>query len=340
MRISHFMAAACCATILSLASPAMAQDVTLRIADSLPVGHYVAEQGIKLWMKEMEERTGGKLKAEYYPASQLGQGKDLMALTQSGVTDIALIQAAYISEKLPLSGVVELPELFPTSCAGTHRYFDVASEGGILYENELKPNGMHLLFGAALAPYQLLMKTIPVETISQLQGAKIRTGGGTQDLLVNKLGAVPVRIPGPEMYESLSRGTADGVILPFGSVFSYDLQGLLGYTTLSHGFGTTVTAYMISDKRWNELSPEQQKVLEEAGKEASDNLCAYIDAETEELVGKLKEAGIKVIDLKSEEQKKMSDILSSVADEWAATLDRRGLPATELLKAMRAQAAN
>lgn len=340
MRIPHFVVAACGAAALCLSSGALAQNVTLRLADSLPVGHYVAEQGLKVWMKDVEERTGGKVKLEYYPASQLGQGKDLMALTQSGVTDIALIQAAYISEKLPLSGVVELPELFPTSCAGTHRYFEVASEGGLLYENELKPNGMRLLFGAALAPYQLLMKTIPVETISQLQGAKIRTGGGTQDLLVNKLGAVPVRIPGPEMYESLSRGTADGVILPFGSVFSYDLQGLLGYTTLSHGFGTTVTAYMISDKRWNELSPEQQKVLTEAGKEASDHLCAYIDAETEELIAKLKQAGIKVIDMNAEEQKKMSDILSSVADEWAATLDARGLPATELLKTMRAPAAN
>ncbi|HTV67854.1 MAG TPA: TRAP transporter substrate-binding protein DctP [Rhizobiaceae bacterium] len=323
----------------ALASAA-AQDVTLRIADSLPVGHYTSTQGIQPWIKAIEERTGGAVKLDYYPASQLGQGKDLLALTQSGVTDIALIQPAYISEKLPLSGIVELPELFPSSCDGTKAYFQASAEGGILGDEEYGPNGVRLLFGAILSPYQLLTKAIPVETVDQLKGAKLRTGGGTQDLLVSKLGAVPVRVPGPEMYEAVSRGTADGVILPYASVITYDLQKLLGYTTVTSGFGTTVTAYMINEDKWKELSPEHQQILAETGYEASMALCAYIDAQADEALKKLEEAGVKRSEMPDAEKTKMSEVLGTAAGEWAAALDARGLPASDLLKAMKSGGTN
>jgi TRAP-type C4-dicarboxylate transport system substrate-binding protein len=323
-----------------LAGTALAQDVTLRIADSLPVGHYTSTQGIQPWIKAIEDKTGGSVKLDYYPASQLGQGKDLLALTQSGVTDIALIQPAYISEKLPLSGIIELPGLFPSSCEGTKSFFETASEGGILGDKEYGPNGVRLLFGAILAPYQLLTRTVPVDSVDDLRGLKLRTGGGTQDLLVNKLGAVPVRVPGPEMYEAVSRGTADGVILPYASVLTYDLQKLLGYTAVTGGFGTTVTAYMIGNDKWNKLSPEHQKILAETGYEASMQLCAYIDSQADEALKKLEEAGVKRLDMPEAEQAKMADVLGSAASEWATALDARGLPASDLLETMQAGGAN
>jgi TRAP-type C4-dicarboxylate transport system substrate-binding protein len=245
-----------------------------------------------------------------------------------------------VSEKLPLSGIVELPALFQSSCVGTAAFWSAAGEGGILATSEYGPQKVRVLFGAMLAPYQLLMREVPIENLDQLKGAKIRTGGGTQDILINKLGAVPVRIPGPEIYESLSRGTADGVILPLASVFSYDLQKLLKYSTLSSGFGTTVTAYMIGEDRWNQLPADVQQIMLETGREASMALCAYIDDQTEKLVGRLEEAGVSIVSLPEAEQARMDAILSQTAGEWAVNLDGRGLPATPLLDAMVAAASH
>jgi hypothetical protein len=39
----------------------------------------------------------------------LGKAKDLLALTQAGVIDIAYVAPGFVSDKMPLSVVAELP---------------------------------------------------------------------------------------------------------------------------------------------------------------------------------------------------------------------------------------
>ncbi len=113
-------------------SAAHAQTVTLRVADSLPVGHYAVEQGIKPWMDEVTKASGGAVAFQHFPAEQLGKAKDLLALTRSGVADIGYVRPAYVSEKMPLSAVVELPGAYTSACAATAAYWRLAREGGLL----------------------------------------------------------------------------------------------------------------------------------------------------------------------------------------------------------------
>ena len=61
------------------ASGAMAAEITMRVADSFPTGHYIVENGTKPWMAKIKELTNGKVDFEYYPAQQLGKAKDMMA---------------------------------------------------------------------------------------------------------------------------------------------------------------------------------------------------------------------------------------------------------------------
>src|SRR4051812_16419338 len=98
---------------------ASAQTVKFRVADVYPTGHPVSTTTIKVFMDDLKARLGDKIEFEYYPAEQLGKGKDLLSLTQSGVVDIGLIVPSYISDKLPLSAVSELPGGYKTSCQGT-----------------------------------------------------------------------------------------------------------------------------------------------------------------------------------------------------------------------------
>ncbi len=50
-----------------------------------------------------------------------------------------------------------------------------------------------------------------IENLGTLQGLKIRTSGSAKELAVRKLGATPLQMPTPEVYEALSRGTIDGI---------------------------------------------------------------------------------------------------------------------------------
>lgn len=110
--------------------PVAAQEIELRAADSLPTGHYIAQSLIEPFMERVSERTG-KTEFAYFPAQQLGKAKDLLSLTQTGVTDIGYVGPSYVSDKMPLSAVGQLPEAFSTSCEGTMAYWEIAKPGGV-----------------------------------------------------------------------------------------------------------------------------------------------------------------------------------------------------------------
>jgi TRAP-type C4-dicarboxylate transport system substrate-binding protein len=96
--------------ILSVgASAAPADTITLRLADSLPVGHVIQQVITKPFIDAVEKRTNGTVSISHFPAEQLGKASDLLRLTQAGVADIAYIVPSYTSDKMPLSAVAELP---------------------------------------------------------------------------------------------------------------------------------------------------------------------------------------------------------------------------------------
>jgi TRAP-type C4-dicarboxylate transport system substrate-binding protein len=321
--------------IVGWSSPALAQQIKLRVADSFPAGHYISEVATKYWMSEVTRATNNAVAFEYFPAEQLGKAKDLLALTASGVVDIGYVAPSYISDKLPLSGVAELPGGFPTACAGSAAYWKLAKDGGVLAAKEFAPNGVRLLFAFVLPPYQLYLSKAKFENLKSLDGLKIRPTSGAVELL-RKLNAVPVQIPAPEVYESLSRGTIDGVLFPIASIFSYNLQGLLKTSVIGESFGSFVITYAISEKRWKTLPPNVQKAMSEAGEATVRRACAYVDDNEAKDIDRLRKLGTALVELPASDKKTLAEMMRGGGTVWAQTLDKRGKPGTEVLNAFRA----
>ncbi len=104
MRMHRIIAPMMCAGML-LASGAQAQTkITLRVADSFPTGHYIVDYATKFWMDSVTKATNGQVTFEYYPSEQLGKAKDMLALTQSGVTDIAYVAPSLQPWYTPATG--------------------------------------------------------------------------------------------------------------------------------------------------------------------------------------------------------------------------------------------
>jgi TRAP-type C4-dicarboxylate transport system substrate-binding protein len=309
----------------------------LRVADALPVGHYISEYATKFWMQEVTRRTNGAVQFEYYPAEQLGKAKDMLSLAQGGVADAAYVATSYVSEKLPLSSVAELPGSFSTSCEGTLAYWKLSAGDGILAQREFAPNGVRVLFALSLPPYQLLTSKRKFDTVEAAKGLKIRIpGGAALDAMVRGMGGVPVRIASPELHESLARGTIDGLLFPYGSTITYDLVRLLKHTTAGENFGSAVIVYVMSAARWAKLPAEARKAMEEAGDAATRRGCAMMDKDVESDAAKLKAGGVELVTLASAEKAKLAVLNAAVAREWAEALDKRGKPGAEVLGAYRA----
>lgn len=325
------------AAALAVLAPlaAGAQTLTLRVADSFPVGHYIPENMTKPFMAEVEARSGGRVTFQHFPAEQLGKARDLMDLTLSGVADIGYVAPAFVSDRLPLSVVAELPEAFSTSCEGTLAYWELTKPGGLLDRLEFEPNGVRALFVLVLSPYQIYMTPAgnALTGLDSFRGQKIRTTGGAKEIAVRKLDAVPVQIPTPEVREAASRGTIDGFLFPHSSIPPYDLQRHSTAATVGENFGSFVVTYMISRARWDALPEDVRSVIEAVGDEVVRAGCAATDAMEADDIAAIEKAGVRMVRFSPEDSARAKALMATVSTEWAAALDQRGRKGTEVLEA-------
>jgi TRAP-type C4-dicarboxylate transport system substrate-binding protein len=311
--------------------------LTLRLADSLPVGHVIHEAVTKPFIEAVEKRSNGKVTITHFPAEQLGKAKDLLRLTQSGVVDIGYIVPSYASDKMPLTAAAELPGGFRDACQGTAAYWSLTRDGKFLAQNEFVPNGIRPLITFALPTYQILLSTRkPINSLVDLEGLKIRTAGGALDLMMRSIKAVPIRLSPPEIYESMSRGTLDGAMLGYQSAVSYDVIGLLKTGTLNEPLSSVVITYSIRAAKWKALPESVQTILAEEGERITKESCAKFAQAEDRALAKAKEKGIKLIHFSPEDEKTMESVFETVSQDWASGLDGRGKPGSETLKAWRA----
>ena len=322
------LAALCALAAVPFAAPAQ---TVLRAADSLPVGHFFAEQGLKFWLAEVRKQTSNAIDLQHFPAEQLGKAKDMLQLAMTGVADIAYVVPSYVSDKMPLMTVSELPGLSMTSCQGTEAFMKLA-RGGLLDQKELAPNGVVVLFSAILDPYQAYA-TRKIESLDSIKGLKLRTAGGAQAALVRALGGVPVSMAAPETYEALSRGTIDGVIFPAASLIAYDLPSRLKGATQGVSFGTVVLTYAMSQKRFLQFPENVRAAMLKAGESAARNVCAWLDNSGAANRAKITAAGVSYVKLNDADQRRLTEASNTVSREWAQQLDKRGKPGSEVLEA-------
>lgn len=331
--MSKIALAALAAALGLAAAPASAADqIVLRVADHYAPSSLTAKYTIHFFMDFVTKKLGDKVKFEYYPAEQMGKAKDMLALTQQGVIDIGFVAPAYVSDKMPLSGVAELPGTYSSSCEGVRAYWPLASTG-ILAKPEFEQNRIRPLFAFMLPPYQVLTRQ-PITAMADLAGKKLRSGGAAQDLTVEAIGGVPVHMGGADVYEALSRGTLDGAVFPLQSAIDFRLTEVLKAATRGQNFGGFATTYAISLTDWGKLPDDVKAVMEEAGEATVEHACAALDADDHgPAVARMEEQGVKVSELPAEVAAGIKAKLAAVNQQWAASIDKRGLPGTEVLHA-------
>ena len=318
-----------CGLLLASTVVARAADpVKLRVADSFPKGHFLVKLILEPWMEAVTKRTNGAVTFEHYPAQQLGKAADMLKLTQTGVADIGYVAPAYVSEKMPVSEVAMLPGAFTHSCQGTLAYWKLAKDG-IIAQQDYAGNNIRLLLMVSLPQYRIFTVKAPVKDVADVAGLKLRSTGGAQDLTLRAIGAVPVRMAAPDAYESLSRGTMDGLLFPLESVVAYGADKLVKYATDGLGFASFVVAYSISDSAWKKLSPEVQKAMVDVAEEIIPSACQEVQKADETVKKTMETAGVRFETVQAE---KFKDLMKGVNKTWAEGLDARGKRGSDALR--------
>lgn len=247
-------------TLLSVITFSSHAETILRLAyaeNSQPV-----KDALHFFGRQVEEKTAGEIKVQYFPDGQLGGERELVELTQVGVVDITKVSSGLMESFSPLYGVFSLPYLF-TDVEEYYRVMDNPKVMEPVYQSTAAQGfvGVGWYDSGARNFY---MSKGPVRTISDLKGKKIRVMQSETAIKTLKLlGASPIAMSQAEVYTSLQQGILDGAennefaltIARHGEVARY-------YTYDMH---TRIPDILLmSTLTLEKLTPEQQVIVRDA----------------------------------------------------------------------------
>ncbi|WP_313137729.1 TRAP transporter substrate-binding protein [Paracoccus jeotgali] len=324
------------ATLLGAANPAAAQNIT--VADAFPSGHYLAEEAMKYWMDLVTEKTDGAVGFTYFPSGQMGALSDMLDMAASQVAQVTYVPMSSFSDRLPLTGVAELPGFFATAAEGTAAFNTLLDE--YLTEKEFVPEGVLPLFGATLPPYQLASTVGPITNSEQMEGLRLRTPGGILEIAADAVGATPVPMGGPDMYAALQRGTVDATVNAFASLSSYKLNELLNAVSDNASFGTFAFTVVINQDTFEGFSEEVRAAMLEAGDETAKHVAQWMDENESTIAESFASEGVEIYSVPEDVVEEWQQKLSAVADQWASRLDSQGMAGSEAVERWEATIGN
>ncbi|MBU1274713.1 MAG: TRAP transporter substrate-binding protein [Proteobacteria bacterium] len=279
------------------------------------------------WCKEVEKRTKGKVKVEYYPGQTLTKAKQVYDGTVQGMSDIGFCLFGYNRGRFPLMEVVDLPLGYPNGKVATQ----VANA---VYKkfNPKELDDVQVMYLHAHGPGLLHTKDKAVKKMEDLKGLKIRSHGTTAKV-VEALGGTPVAMPMPELYQALQRGVVDGGMYPLETNKGWRMAEVVKYCTENYANAYTTTFYVVMNKgKWNSLPKDAQEAIIQINEEWIPKHGAAWDESDK--VGRefMLKKGRKFIKLSPEESARWKKATDPVLDAYAKETSAKGVPAKEAVE--------
>jgi TRAP-type C4-dicarboxylate transport system substrate-binding protein len=316
------------AAALALAAlPAAAED--LSFAHFMPATSWQQESLFTDWEAAVEEASGGRIDVTVYPAQTLGKAVQGYDNARDGIADIAWTVQGYTAGRFPLSQVVELPGLFESAEVGSCAFQKLYDSGALDEEYA----DTHVLFVHTHGPGHLHTRETPVTELADLEGLKIRRPTAVIGQLLEELGAEPVGMPAPAIYEAASRGTIDGFMLPWEAV-----EGLRVHEVSEHStrFGFYALAFVATmNKARYEALPEDLRAAIDGNSGMKWALRAGRGYDLGDVSGEEVVADTGTIhEIAEEDRPAWEAAAERTVERYLAELDEQGLPGTETYEAV------
>jgi TRAP-type C4-dicarboxylate transport system substrate-binding protein len=289
------------ALLLGSASAA-AQQFTMKVAAATI--NDVQHEWQKQFKAGVDARSGGRIKVELYPASQLGPIPRMVEGTALGTIECFVTATGFLVSLDPRFQVFDAAGLFDDAQQAKRVFTDENVRKRLFAYGQHKSLEPVAIF--VHSPYALLSRK-PVRRVEDLKALKIRTFSTPMQIEpMKKLGASPVPMPLTEVMPALQNGTIDG-LLAASTVYTafkyYDAAKALTYLP-----SWDVVSVAVVNRKWLASLPSdlRQTVVEEARK-AEGSAADWGMADVERSRKVWVENGGENIVLSAEERKRFLD---------------------------------
>jgi TRAP-type C4-dicarboxylate transport system substrate-binding protein len=312
--------------------PSVDAQTTLTMSSWVSPQHHLTANVLQGWATEVEKATNGRVKFTMLPKHPSAPPGTFDAV-RDGLVDLSYVTASYTPARHILPLMPELPGAGETSLVNSVAYSRIHWKH---FHKVGEYKGVKLLGVFTHGPGQMFTKK-PVNGIGDVQGLKIRTGGGVAEAVAKALGASAFVKPAPESYELLKSGVADGVFFPMESIISFKLDTVLEQATLFPGgmYSSAFGLFMNEDK-WNKLPKQDQEAIEKISGEHIARLAgkSWDEADVKGLEA-LKKSGVKIVNASPELVAEVKKRSTPIIDDWVKQASAKGVDAAKILAEFR-----
>lgn len=322
LRQASLVLVAFTATLISTA--AAAEDV-LRSLTAFPPSDNTT-RFYQRFAEVVNERGKGVVKIDIVGGPEIVPGLQQIEAVGRGVIDMTFGPISYALGTMPEADAWVGSDITPMTSR---------ENGGFALMQKVAAEklNIHMLSRfAPAAPLHIWLLQEPARTADgkiDLTGKRLRASP-LYNAFYESLGAVPVSIPVPDIYTGLERGTFDGLGYPPSAIEGWNWDRFLKYR-VDPGFLQSDLGIYIAPAKWQALSDESRKILNDVAIEFEASGYTEWQTLTADVNARLEANGMKVVTIEGDAAKAYVD---AAHDAVWARLKASGSPYADQLRAL------
>ncbi len=297
-----------------------AKPLTLRIGHPMAPGNNVT-LGYEKLKEILEKKSGGKIKLQIHGNCQLGSDRVTTEAAQAGTLDMSSSSSPNLASFSKDYMAIDLP--YVTSPENQQKLYDALDNGelGKALDKVAAKCGLKTIMFSEYGYRHFVTTKKPISSAADLQNLKVRTTDSPVEVAVaTELGMNPAPVAWGETYTALQQGTVDAEGNTFGLLESAKHSEVLKYAVKSaHNYSMHIL--LMNKAKWDSLTPEQQKLIQDSVKEA----LAWQRAESGKLEAEAEKAfekrGIKITTPTPEQMAEFKAKAKPAFDKFAKEVD-------------------
>lgn len=315
---------------LPVGAAAQPKPIVLKKADFAPPINTRTKVS-KWWGEEVEKRSGGRIKIDYYPAETLLKAADIFEGTRTGIADIGIWVQAYNPAISPISALFTLPGISPRFRPAIHAASELVFTSDFAYfRDEFRRLGVEPLYSWGVSDQEMI-STKPVPGLAALRGLKVRVIGREWPRLISEHGGTPVAMPWPEVYEALARGTLDANVGFITANRDSKLYEVAKHHTRIHLGAPAGPAAIMNRKAWDSLPKDIQEIMRQVSKDYADRLADVYDTEVQGAMKEMEGKGVRFYEWTPEDRARLRASMESIWEAWAKEMEAKKIPGREAM---------
>lgn len=271
---------------IGLAAPALAQ-TSWTMASGYPESSFFT-QNIRQMIKEIEEKSGGKLKIDLRSSDSLIKLDAVKRAVQSGQIQIGEIRLGVYGNEAAMYNLDNIPGVATTYDQATK----LTDAQRPFFEAMFKKNGLRAITYVAW-PGQGFYTKAPLTGLADLKGQKLRIYSKQTQIMGEKLGMEALIMPFAEVPQAFSTGMIQSLWTSAQTgtdVQIWDYVKHFTYTGTMHN----KNAILVNERAFRQLDQATQKVVLDAGEAATKRGWELSKKASEERENVLKSHGVTI----------------------------------------------